>query len=146
MLAGGADTFTRLIYCGFHRMSALSKGICRPFDNHRDGVSFGEGAAILVLEELEHAQPAGRASTPRWRATASATTRITSPRPARTATASCGRCARRWRQTGIAPDAVSYVSAHGTGTPYNDLGECQAMQAVFGEHGRPPCRSARSSR
>ena len=59
MLAGGADTFTRLIYCGFQRMSALSKSVCKPFDKHRDGVSFGEGAGVLVLEELEHAQRRG---------------------------------------------------------------------------------------
>jgi 3-oxoacyl-[acyl-carrier-protein] synthase II len=132
VLAGGADTLTRLIYCGFHRMSALSKGICRPFDAHRDGVSFGEGAGMLVLEELEHARRRGAIilAEVAGYGLSNDVHHITAPHPE-------GDGVRRailqaLATTGTPPDAIDYVSAHGTGTPYNDLGEVRALKAVFG--------------
>ena len=59
MIAGAADTFVRSIFCGFTRMGALSKNICRPYDKNRDGVTFGEGAGMVVLEEYEAAKKRG---------------------------------------------------------------------------------------
>jgi 3-oxoacyl-[acyl-carrier-protein] synthase II len=136
MVAGGADTFTRLIYCGFTRMSALSKGVCKPFDKQRDGVSFGEGAGVIVLEDLERARRRGArvyAELAGYGISNDAH-HITAPGPNGDGFVRAMRQAME--QTGVALEQVSYVSAHGTGTPYNDLGECQAMQAVFGEHGK----------
>jgi 3-oxoacyl-[acyl-carrier-protein] synthase II len=145
MLAGGADTLTRLIYCGFQRMGALSKNICRPFDRHRDGVSFGEGAGALVLEELEHARRRGARMYAELAGygISNDAHHITAPSPngegfSRAMQDALARSATR-------PEQVSYVSAHGTGTLYSDLGECQAMQAVFGEHApRVPISSIKS--
>lgn len=134
MLAGGADTLTRLLYCGFQRMGALSKDICKPFDKHRDGVSFGEGAGALVLEELEHARRRGAkiyAELAGYGFSNDAH-HITAPGPNGEGFVRAMRDALA--RTGTLPEQVSYVSAHGTGTHYNDLGECQAMQAVFGPH------------
>jgi 3-oxoacyl-[acyl-carrier-protein] synthase II len=132
-LAGGADTLTRLIYCGFHRMGALSKSICRPFDQNRDGVSFGEGAAFVVLEELEQARRRGARILAEVAGfgISNDVHHITAPHPE-------GDGVRRailqaLETTGTALGAVDYVSAHGTGTPYNDLGEVRALKAVFGE-------------
>lgn len=145
MLVGGADTFTRLIYAGFHRMGALSKSICKPFDRRRDGVSFGEGAAFFVLEELDEARRRGAriyAELAGYGISNDAY-HVTAPDP------NGDGFARAMRQalttTGVSPEQVSYVSAHGTGTPYNDVGEIRAVKAVFGETAaRVPISSIKS--
>ncbi|HTN53494.1 MAG TPA: beta-ketoacyl-[acyl-carrier-protein] synthase family protein [Anaeromyxobacter sp.] len=136
MVAGGADTFTRAVFTGFLRLGALSKGICRPFDKRRDGVTFGEAAGMLVLEDLERARRRGApilAEVAGYGVSNDAY-HITAPEP------NGDGFARAMRQalatTGIPQDEVDYVSAHGTGTPYNDLGETRAVKAVFGEGAR----------
>ncbi len=136
MVAGGADVLTRSIYCGFHRMGALSKSVCRPFDRRRDGVSFGEGAALLVLEDLERARARGArvyAELAGYGASNDAY-HITAPDPNGTGFARA--MAHALETTATSAGRVDYVSAHGTGTPYNDLGESRAMRAVFGERAR----------
>jgi 3-oxoacyl-(acyl-carrier-protein) synthase len=132
MLAGAGDTLTRSIYCGFHRMGALSKGACRPFDRDRDGVSFGEGAGVVLLEDLARARARGAhvyAELAGYGVSNDAY-HVTAPDP------NGGGFARALRQalatTGIDPEEVDYVSAHGTGTPYNDVGESRALRSVFG--------------
>ncbi len=131
-VVGGADTFTRAVYTGFLRLNALSKGICRPFDKRRDGVTFGEGAGALVLEALDHARARGavvHAEVAGYGVSNDAY-HITAPEP------SGDGFARAMRQAlasaGMAPEQVDYVSAHGTGTLYNDLCETRAMKMVFG--------------
>jgi 3-oxoacyl-[acyl-carrier-protein] synthase II len=133
MLAGGADTLTRVTYCGFSRMGALSKSVCRPFDRARDGVSFGEGAGMLLLEELGHARRRGAriyAELAGYGVSNDAY-HLTAPEQ------SGEGFARALRQalvsTGTAVDAIDYISAHGTGTQYNDLGETSAVRSVLGE-------------
>jgi 3-oxoacyl-[acyl-carrier-protein] synthase II len=133
MVVGAADTLTRSIYCGFHRMGALSKSICRPFDKRRDGVSFGEGAGIVVLEDLEHARKRG---APIYAEVAgygmsNDAYHVTAPDP--NGHGFIRALKQALSTTGTAPEEVDYVSAHGTGTQYNDLGEARAMRAVFGE-------------
>lgn len=145
MLVCGADTFTRLIYCGFRRMGALSSGICHPFDRRRDGVSFGEGAGALVLESLASAERRAariRAEVAGYGMSNDAH-HVTAPDP------NGDGFARAIEQalatTGIARDQVDYVSAHGTGTSYNDHGEGAALVKVFGESAkRVPMSSIKS--
>jgi 3-oxoacyl-[acyl-carrier-protein] synthase II len=145
MLAGGTDTFTRLIYCGFQRMSALSKSVCKPFDKARDGVSFGEGAGAVVLEELEHAKKRGAriyAEVAGYGISNDAH-HVTAPSP--NGEGFVRAMQQALATTGTALDGVDYLSAHGTGTPYNDAGEYQAMKAVFGDHAaRVPVSSIKS--
>jgi 3-oxoacyl-[acyl-carrier-protein] synthase II len=145
MLAGGVDTFTRLIYCGFQRMSALSKSVCKPFDKARDGVSFGEGAGAVVIEELEHAKKRGAriyAEVAGYGISNDAH-HVTAPSP--NGEGFVRAMQQALATTGTALDQVDYLSAHGTGTPYNDAGEYQAMKAVFGEHAqRVPVSSIKS--
>ena len=132
MLVGGADTFTRLIYCGFRRMAALSPGICRPFHRHRDGVSFGEGAGALVLESLASAERRGariRAELAGYGMSNDAH-HVTAPDPHGDGFARA--IEQALATSGIARDQVDYVSAHGTGTSYNDHGEGAALVKVFG--------------
>ena len=133
MIAGAADTFVRSIYCGFSRMRALSKSVCRPYDKNRDGVSFGEGAGVVILEEIESARRRGAkiyAELSGYGVSNDAY-HVTAPDP------SGSGFARAMRQaleiSGLAPDTVDYVSAHGTGTPYSDLCEVRALYEVFGQ-------------
>ncbi|MGD0674831.1 MAG: beta-ketoacyl-[acyl-carrier-protein] synthase family protein [Polyangiaceae bacterium] len=132
MIVGGADTLTRSIYCGFHRMGALSKGICRPFDRHRDGVSFGEGAGVVVLEELEHATRRGARIYAEMAGYGMSNDahHVTAPDPHGDGFARAMNQALS--HAGLSPTSIDYVSAHGTGTQYNDLGEIRAMKKVFG--------------
>lgn len=146
MIVGGADTFTRLIYCGFQRMGALSASICRPFDRRRDGVSFGEGAGVLVLESLEAATRRGariRAELAGYGISNDAH-HVTAPGPHGEG------FARAIEQvlalTGIARDQIDYVSAHGTGTQYNDAGESEMMVKSFGARAKAvPISSIKST-
>lgn len=136
MVVGGADTFTRLIYCGFQRMGALSKSICRPFDRRRDGVSFGEGAGVLVLESLASAERRGariRAEVAGYGISNDAH-HVTAPGPHGEGFERA--IVQALASSGLARERVDYVSAHGTGTPYNDAGESEMMVRVFGERAR----------
>jgi 3-oxoacyl-[acyl-carrier-protein] synthase II len=132
MLAGGADVFTRLIYCGFQRMGVLSQSVCRPFDKSRDGVSFGEGAGAVVIESLEHAQARGARILAELAGygISNDAHHITAPGPHGEGFVRAAQQALS--TTGVSVDQVSYVSAHGTGTPYNDKGESEFMLTLFG--------------
>ena len=141
MFTGGAEAaITPLSYAGFCSMKALStnnddpKGASCPFDKNRDGCIMGEGAGILVLEELEHAKARGAkiiAEVVGYGATDDAH-HITAPAPD-------GEGGARAMQKAIddakiAADEVDYINAHGTSTPYNDKFETAAIKKVFGEH------------
>jgi 3-oxoacyl-[acyl-carrier-protein] synthase II len=132
MLAGGTDTFTRLIYCGFQRMGALSPSICRPFDKNRDGVSFGEGAGAVVLEPLEQAKARGAHIYCELAGygISNDAHHITAPGPKGEGFVRAMHQALATTQTSL--EQVDYISAHGTGTVYNDKGESEAIQTVFG--------------
>ncbi|HEY8150070.1 MAG TPA: beta-ketoacyl-[acyl-carrier-protein] synthase family protein [Vicinamibacteria bacterium] len=136
VLAGGADSFSRTAFLGFMTLRALAPDHCRPFDRGREGMVVSEGAAILVLESLDHARRRGArvyAEVASYGLACDAY-HITGPDPeARGAVAAIGRALEGAR---IDPARVDYVSAHGTGTPANDKSEAVAMHRVFGERGR----------
>jgi 3-oxoacyl-[acyl-carrier-protein] synthase II len=143
MVTGGCEaTITPLGIGGFCAARALSERndapakASRPFDKGRDGFVAGEGSGILILEELEHARKRGAkiyAELVGYGATADAY-HITSPAEQ----GEGGQRAMRMalRDAGIAPDQIGYVNTHGTSTPAGDVAECQAINAVFGEHAR----------
>ena len=141
MIAGGSEAaITPMSVGGFAALRALSTRndapdkACRPFDKDRDGFIIGEGAGVVVLEELEHAQRRGApiyAELVGYGLSGDAY-HITAP-------SEDGDGGRRVmemaiRKAGIRPDQVDYINAHGTSTPYNDKLETLAIKRAFGDH------------
>lgn len=132
-LAGGSDSLCQLTYAGFNSLRAVDPEPCRPFRAERSGMSLGEGAAVLVLETLEHAL--ARGAHPLAEVLGAASTcdahHMTAPAPDGKGAAAAVRLALA--DAGIAAGEVGFVNAHGTGTPLNDAAEWQALVTVFGE-------------
>lgn len=141
MITGGSESVVSgLTICGFNAMKALSKRneeptiASRPFDRDRDGFVIGEGAGILVLENLEKAKARGAkilAEVVGFGATDDAY-HITAPHPEGEGTIPCMRQAIE--MAGIAPEDIDYINAHGTSTPAGDIAETNAIKKVFGNH------------
>lgn len=143
MMAGGAEAaITPVAMAGFAAMKAMSVRneeplhSSRPFDQERDGFVMGEGAAVIILEELEHAKHRGAriyCELSGYGNTADAH-HITAPEPSGAGAARCMKMALRSGQT--AAEKVDYVNAHGTSTPQGDICETLAIKEVFGEHAK----------
>ena len=143
IIAGGAEApITPFAYASFCSMKAMStrnddpQTASRPFSAGRDGFVMGEGAGILVLESLAHAQARGArvyCELAGYAATCDAY-HITMPEPEGRGLSTAMKRALAAAQ--IAPDQVDYVNAHGTSTPYNDKFETLAIKKIFGEHAR----------
>ncbi|PYQ55077.1 MAG: beta-ketoacyl-[acyl-carrier-protein] synthase family protein [Acidobacteria bacterium] len=134
MLAGGADSLTNLSFSGFSVLRAMTRTTCRPFDRNRDGMVLGEGAGLLILEELDHARARGARCYGEllgW-GTAGDAHHATSPHPEGRGLAAALASALRDART--APEEIDHANLHGTGTPANDPAECQAVRSVFGAH------------
>ena len=142
MLAGGADSMSRMTWGGFHSLLLVDAAGCRPFDAHRAGTSMGEGAAVLVLEAEESARRRGAKVLARlsgWGASCDAH-HSTAPHPEGTGAVAAMRAALR--RAGLESSAINYVNAHGTGTRDNDLVESKALKTVFGDR-VPPVSSTK---
>ena len=144
MVAGGTEAAVQILaFSGFCSMKALSthfndcpEKASRPFDAQRDGFVMGEGAGVLVLETLEHAQKRGAhiyCELAGYAASCDAF-HITRPEPSGRALKAC--FGNLLKKSEIPVDAVDYINAHGTSTYYNDLLETQAIKAVFGNHAK----------
>ncbi len=143
IFAGGAEaTIVPIGIGGFCAMKAMStrndepRRASRPFDKERDGFVMGEGAGVLVLEELDHAKKRGAkiyCEIVGYGNTADAN-HITAPAPDGEGAARCMRMALR--NARLNPEDISYINAHGTSTPQGDIAETQAIKTVFGSHAR----------
>lgn len=143
MIAGGAEaTVTPMAIGGFANMKALSErndepeSASRPFDATRDGFVMGEGAAVVILEELEHARARGAkiyAEIVGYGMTGDAY-HLTAPAPEGEGAQRAMR--RAVEDAGVAITDIDYINAHGTSTPANDLNETKAIKAVFGDHAK----------
>jgi 3-oxoacyl-[acyl-carrier-protein] synthase II len=152
MIAGGTEAnLTPLTVGGFNALQALStrndapEKASRPFDKERDGFVVGEGAGIVVLEELEHARQRGapiHAEIVGYGYNGDAY-HITAPSPDGDGSIRCMKLALK--DAGIFPEDVDYINAHGTSTELNDLSETLAIKQVFGERARQiPVSSTKS--
>lgn len=140
MITGGSEaTVTPMAIGGFANMKALSERnetpgtASRPFDATRDGFVMGEGAGVVILEELEHARARGAkiyGEIVGYGATGDAY-HLTAPAPEGEGAQRAMR--RALRDAGLGVDDIQYINAHGTSTPANDLNETKAIKAVFGE-------------
>ncbi len=143
MIAGGAEAaICEMAVGGFAAMKALStrneqpKMASRPFDRDRDGFVMAEGAAILVLEDYEHAARRGAkiyAEVTGYGATSDAY-HMTNPAPGGAGGAEAMRLALK--DAALSPEQIGYINAHGTSTPAGDGQETQAIKTVFGDHAR----------
>jgi 3-oxoacyl-[acyl-carrier-protein] synthase II len=141
MIAGGVEsTITPLAVAGFCALKALSTRndephkASRPFEKNRDGFVIAEGAGILVLEDLEHAQQRNAAIFAEiigFGCNADAY-HITAPSPNGEGAAKCMQITIA--DAGLKPEDIDYINAHGTSTPMNDLSETIAMKTVFKDH------------
>jgi 3-oxoacyl-[acyl-carrier-protein] synthase II len=152
MLAGGTHSMIHpLGVMGFNLLTALSTRnddpprASRPFDLGRDGFVIGEGAGLLVLEEMDHAMRRGatiQAEITGYGASADAY-RVTDCHPDGRGAVACMRAALS--DAGLDPVDIGYINAHGTSTPINDRVETAAIKQVFGDHaGRMPVSSSKS--
>lgn len=150
VIAGAAESvFAPVCFSGFSNMTAMSTRTdpdrcSTPFDIERDGFILGEGAGILILEELEHALTRGAdiyGEIAGYGATSDAY-HITSPAPDGEGAAKSMMMALE--DAGIKPEDIDYINAHGTGTPYNDAFETIAVKKVFGENTIVPVSSTKS--
>ncbi len=140
MITGGSEaTVTPMAIGGFANMKALSERnespgtASRPFDATRDGFVMGEGAGIVILEELDHANARGAkiyAEIVGYGATGDAH-HLTAPAPEGEGAQRAMR--RAMKDAGVGPADIDYINAHGTSTPANDLNETKAIKAVFGD-------------
>jgi 3-oxoacyl-[acyl-carrier-protein] synthase II len=152
MLAGGAEAAIFEAMVGaFASMRALSTrnddpaGASRPFDTGRDGFVIGEGAGVVILEALEHAQGRGAeilAELVGYGATADAS-HITLPAPGGVGAVRAAR--RALEKAGLEPADIDHVNAHATSTPEGDKAELQAINAIFGDNARRVAITANKS-
>lgn len=143
VVAGGADTFSRITYSGFARLGAIAPDRCRPFDRRRRGMIPGEGAAALVLETDDAARARGAtiyAEIAGYGLSCDAH-HMTGAQPQGEGAARAMELALR--SSGVRREDVHYVSAHGTGTPTNDQVEVIALRRVFPDRA-PPISSIKS--
>lgn len=150
ILAGGTEaSITPLAVAGFQSLQALSKSqdpkrASIPFDKERNGFVMGEGAGVVVMETLEHAQKRGAhiiAEVVGYGATGDAY-HITSPSP--DGEGGARAMAEAIKEAGIEPSQVGYINAHGTSTQYNDKFETMAIKKIFGEDTKVAISSTKS--
>src|SRR5689334_7407417 len=143
MICGGAESaITPMSVAGFASMRALStrnddpQHASRPFDAERDGFVIGEGAGILILEELEFAKARGANILAEIVGYGMSGDAFHVTMPDESGSGAIRVMQRAIDDAGISPDEIGYVNAHGTSTPYNDKFESLAIKKVFGDHAK----------
>ena len=138
-VAGGADaTISRIGLSGFDRLKAMSRhnedysDTPAPFDKDRDGLVMGEGAAVVVLEDMDRARDRGAEILGELVGYSSTSDSFHITAPAEDGAGGAAAMLGAIEMAGVAADQVDYISAHGTATPLNDLSETRAIKAAFG--------------
>jgi len=145
-LCGGSEALSELTFGGFNSLKVMDPSPCKPFDRKRTGMSLGEGAGILILEDFEEALKRGVKIYAEFLGygIGGEAYHITAPEPTGMREARIMREAIE--EGGITPSEVNYINAHGTGTPLNDKVETLSIKNVFGERAYSiPISSIKSS-
>jgi 3-oxoacyl-(acyl-carrier-protein) synthase len=131
-VCGGVDALTRVCFMGFNALRLLDLEPCRPFDRDRKGMSIGEAAAFVVLEDADHCRARGGRVYAELRGAGMTTDahHVTSPEPG--GEGMVRAIEEALTAAGRAPEDIGYVNAHGTGTPQNDRVEALALARIFG--------------
>ena len=136
MVSGGSDSLCEVSFSGFSSLKLVDPESCKPFDKRRQGLVIGEGAGILILEELEHALKRNapiRSELLGYGVCADAY-HLTSPEPNGEGVERVIRAALD--HAGISAEEVNTINAHGTATPFNDIAETRGIKRVFGERAK----------
>ena len=145
IICGGTEPLCRITYSAFNSLQAVDPQCCKPFDKNRAGLSLGEGAGIMILEELAHAEQRGAqiyGEVLGYGVSCDAH-HMTSPDPE--GGGAMLAMQRALEDAGIKPEAVDYINAHGTATPANDKIETKAIKRLFGKRAyRMPVSSTKS--
>jgi 3-oxoacyl-[acyl-carrier-protein] synthase II len=136
VITGGSDAMCELTYAGFNSLRAVDDRPCRPFDAGRKGLSLGEGAGILVLEEMGRARARGARIYAEIAGYGIAGDAYHMTAPIASGDGAARTILAALADAGIDKDAVDYINAHGTATKFNDAAEAAAIKKVFGERGR----------
>ena len=144
-IVGGSESLSEVTFGGFNSLRSVDEEYCRPFDLNRKGLSLGEGAAFLILEEADHARKRGGKILAELMGCGLSGDgqHMTAPDPE-------GKGAARAMQealkdAGVNREEVDYINAHGTATPANDAAETKAIKSLFGERaGRIPVSASKS--
>ena len=140
MVAGGTESsITPIGIAGFSALTALSfsedpQRASIPFDKDRNGFVMGEGSAVVVLEELEHAKRRGAKIYAELIGYGCSSDAYHITSPAEDGSGAATAMLNALKDGGVAPEQLTYINAHGTSTPHNDLFETRAIKLAFGEH------------
>ncbi len=132
-IVGGVEALCAFVVNGFNCLRATTADTVRPFDARRSGLLLGEGAALLVVEEREHARTRGARVDIEVTGSGLAGDATHMTAPARDGSGAARAMRMALADAGTTPAAVDFISAHGTGTVYNDAMEIVAISSVFGE-------------
>jgi len=133
MLAGGVEPMCRITYAAFNALKSVDPDVCRPFDKNRAGLSLGEAAAIMVLEELDAAISRGARIYGEILGYGVTCDSFHMTAPDEKASGAVRSMQAALKDSGLAIDDIDYINAHGTATPVNDITETKAIKEVFGK-------------
>jgi len=132
MLAGGVEPMCRLTYAAFNALKSVDPETCRPFDKNRAGLSLGEAAAIMVMEEMETALSRGAKIYGEVLGYGITCDSFHMTAPDEQAWGAVRSMQAALKDSGLSIDEIDYINAHGTATPVNDVTETKAIREVFG--------------
>jgi 3-oxoacyl-[acyl-carrier-protein] synthase II len=133
MLAGGVEPMCRITYAAFNALKSVDPETCRPFDKNRAGLSLGEAAAIMVLEELDAALSRGAKIYGEVLGYGITCDSYHMTAPDEKASGAVRSMQAALKDSGLSIDDIDYINAHGTATPVNDVTETKAIKEVFGK-------------
>ena len=137
VIVGGTDSVTKFTLNGFNTLMILDKTGCRPFDEHRAGLTLGEGAAYLVLESEEAVRKSNKKIIAEVSGYGNANDAFHQTASSPDGTGAFLAMSKALQMSGLMPGEIDYINVHGTGTENNDLSEGVALERVFGDQAPP---------